>query len=67
MASSSQLSHSATTASTNSRARAYLSVWSGWRSSPKLAAARSVPVVTMFHPARPPERWSRLANSLARL
>ena len=40
---------------------------SGWASRPKLRAASSPAVVTMFQPARPPLTWSSDANLRARL
>lgn len=62
----SQLSHSREATSTNSSARAYLRAASGCSASPKLPAAPAYRVVTMFHPARPPDRWSIVDSRRAR-
>jgi hypothetical protein len=65
-AAASQLFQSRVTTSTNSSARAYRSSWAGWAASPKLPAAPAYRVVTMFQPARPPDKWSMVENRRAR-
>src|SRR5258705_13988594 len=54
MAPSSQLSQSPLTTSTNSVADSYRVAWSTGPTAPKFPATSGIPVVTTFHPARPP-------------
>src|SRR3954451_12186104 len=67
MAPSSQLSQRPCTTSTNSVADSYRAAWSMGPAVPKFPAASGSPVVTTFHPARPPLNLSTDANIRAML